>query len=101
MDPTTSTPVQVPQGMHATYSITAATDYNPTGPGPQCGSTNTNDNVLTPSRDPTASAATPEAVPSVGVAEVVSTLNVASECAPKTKLKKVALMRPGTTKTAR
>ncbi len=101
MDPTPSAPVQVPQGTHATYSIMAATDYNPTGPGPRCGSTNTNDNALTPSRDPTASAATPEAVPSVGVAEAVSTLNAASECAPKTKLKKVALMWPGTTKTAR
>ena len=100
-DPTASTPVQVPQGTHTTYSITVATDYNPTGPGPRRGSTNTNDNMLTPSRDPMASTATPEVVPSISVAEVVLTLNAASECAPKTKLKKVALMWPGTTKTAR
>jgi len=38
---------------------------------------------------------------SISVEEAVSTPNAASECAPKTKMKKAAFMQLETTKTAR
>jgi|SRR6266571_3103036 len=46
---------------YATHSITTATNYNPTGPGPQHDSAGTTNNALTSLMEPTAS--TPVQVP--------------------------------------
>ncbi|KAI9442343.1 hypothetical protein H4582DRAFT_2054808 [Lactarius indigo] len=93
MDATASTPDQAPEGAPST-----ATNGVPAKPGPERESTNTTDDAPTTATDTVTSAPTPGAASSGDASEATSKTD---KSASKTKTKKVGIMRPGKSTTAR